>query len=89
LEEQLAATIASLGICSSTLSATQAELVSKSAELSATQVNLSDCTAGLEACQFHCGLPATGQTLCYDSEGRVIACASADFPGQDAFYQAI
>jgi len=33
-------------------------------------------------------LPATGQDRCYDSRGNVIDCASADFPGQDGFYQA-
>jgi hypothetical protein len=32
------------------------------------------------------GLPATGQTKCYDNVGNVIDCASADFPGQDGFY---
>jgi hypothetical protein len=34
------------------------------------------------------GLPATGQTKCYDSAGNEIDCTSADFPGQDGFYQA-
>jgi hypothetical protein len=33
-------------------------------------------------------LPATGQTTCYNRAGAVIACESADFPGQDGFYQA-
>jgi hypothetical protein len=33
------------------------------------------------------GLPATGQTECYDSDGNVIDCGSADYPGQDGFYQ--
>src|SRR5512139_215309 len=28
------------------------------------------------------GLPATGQTKCYDNAGAEIACDSADFPGQ-------
>jgi hypothetical protein len=32
------------------------------------------------------GLPATGQTLCYDTVENVIDCASADYPGQDGFY---
>ncbi len=32
-------------------------------------------------------LPATGQTACYDTDGNVIDCASADWPGQDGFYQ--
>ena len=34
------------------------------------------------------GLPATGETKCYDSAGGEIDCASADFPGQDGFHQA-
>ena len=33
-------------------------------------------------------LPATGQTTCYDTEGNVINCGSAEWPGQDGFYQA-
>jgi len=33
-------------------------------------------------------LPATGQTTCYDTAGNIIDCVSADYPGQDAFYQA-
>jgi len=33
-------------------------------------------------------LPATGVTKCYDNEGNEIDCSSADFPGQDGFYQA-
>jgi hypothetical protein len=33
------------------------------------------------------GLPATGQTKCYDAGGLEIDCASTDFPGQDGFYQ--
>jgi hypothetical protein len=41
------------------------------------------------ACNSCCpppSLPATGQTLCYDTAGNV-DCASADYPGQDGFYQ--
>jgi len=34
------------------------------------------------------GLPATGQTKCYKSGKGEIDCESADFPGQDGFYQA-
>ena len=34
------------------------------------------------------GLPATGQTKCYDNSGNTIDCAKVDFPGQDGFYQA-
>jgi hypothetical protein len=33
-------------------------------------------------------LPATGQTKCYDDKGNEISCDSAEFPGQDGFYQA-
>src|SRR6266511_2468776 len=29
------------------------------------------------------GLPATGQTKCYDNQGNDIDCASVAFPGQD------
>ncbi len=32
-------------------------------------------------------LPSTGQTLCYDDEGKEIPCYSKGFPGQDGFYQ--
>jgi hypothetical protein len=36
------------------------------------------------------GLPATGQTKCYDGSlpANEVDCASAEYPGQDAFYQA-
>jgi hypothetical protein len=49
---------------------------------------------GKEPVQIECpppggkGLPATGQTRCYDSVGNVIDCASTDFPRQDGAYQA-
>ena len=33
-------------------------------------------------------LPATGQTLCYDTKGNVIDCDNPDWPGQDGFYRA-
>jgi hypothetical protein len=33
------------------------------------------------------GVPATGQTKCYDDAGTEIDCASSDFPGQNGFYQ--
>ncbi len=33
-------------------------------------------------------LPATGQTRCYDEVGNEIDCESAEYPGQDGFYQA-
>jgi len=33
-------------------------------------------------------LPATSQTACYDAAGNVIDCNSAEYPGQDGFYQA-
>ncbi len=33
------------------------------------------------------GLPATGQTKCYDAAGAEIPCESADYPGQDGSYQ--
>jgi hypothetical protein len=34
------------------------------------------------------GLPATGQTKCYDSTGAQIPCDNGRCPGQDGFYQA-
>lgn len=36
------------------------------------------------------GLPATGQTKCYDGSlpANEVHCASAEYPGQDGFYQA-
>ena len=33
-------------------------------------------------------LPTSGLTKCYDKTGNEILCDSADFPGQDAFFQA-
>lgn len=41
----------------------------------------------LFATQGSRGLPATGQTLCYDAAGNVIDCATATCPGQDGLYQ--
>ena len=32
------------------------------------------------------GLPATGQTTCFDQQGNEIPCDSATCPGQDGFY---
>jgi len=32
-------------------------------------------------------VPATGQRNCYDTAGNLIDCASAEYPGQDGFYQ--
>jgi hypothetical protein len=40
-----------------------------------------------EAIECAGGLLATGQTKCYDTGGAEIDCTSADFPGQDGFYQ--
>jgi len=37
-------------------------------------------------CQIRSGLPDTGQTTCYDTDGNVIDCESESWPGQDAFY---
>lgn len=54
-----------------------------STELAACQAALADCQAG-NPCQ---PLPATGQTKCYNLGGGQIGCASADYPGQDGFYQ--
>ncbi len=42
---------------------------------------------GPEPAPMHFGLPATGQTLCYDTAGNVIDCDSEDWPGQDGFVQ--
>jgi hypothetical protein len=37
----------------------------------------------------HCGgMPVTGQMDCSDADGMEIVCSSADYPGQDGFYQA-
>ncbi|MGQ9592618.1 MAG: Lcl C-terminal domain-containing protein [Planctomycetota bacterium] len=33
-------------------------------------------------------LPATGQKTCYDGQGWGTECSSADWPGQDGYYQA-
>jgi hypothetical protein len=34
------------------------------------------------------GLPASGQTKCYDTAGNVLNCNNAAWPGQDGLYQA-
>ena len=49
-----------------------------------------ECVACDSCCPPPSGgaLPATGQTACYDAAGNVIACDSAESPGQDGFYQA-
>ena len=47
-------------------------------------VDCSECPAQPASVQ----LPATGQTLCFDSSGNTINCTSSSFPGQDGFYQA-
>jgi len=48
-----------------------------------------ECAACDSCCPPPAGgaLPATGQTACYDVAGNVIACDSAEYPGQDGFYQ--
>jgi len=33
------------------------------------------------------GLPATGQTKCYDTLGLQIDCATEEYPGEDGFHQ--
>jgi len=33
------------------------------------------------------GLPPTGQTTCYNTQGLVLPCNNAGHPGQDGFYQ--
>jgi len=46
------------------------------------------CSCAISVAPESRALPATGQTQCYDRFGNVIACGSADYPGQDGFYQA-
>ena len=61
------------------------ELTARIQELEA---QLASAQADLATCLARTGLPATEQMMCYDTAGNVIPCASADFPGQDGFYQA-
>jgi uncharacterized protein DUF1566 len=82
---------AALDTCSSALSTFQAELAAESASLEACSAELSKSNADLVMCQANLGrygLPATGQTKCYDLNGEVINCASTVYPGQDGRYKA-
>ena len=53
-------------------------------DLAQTQSDLAACLSGTPSGG---SLPATGQTRCYNTSGAVIPCSSADWPGQDGFYQ--
>jgi uncharacterized membrane protein len=79
-----------LGVCRSDLAARDAELAASSAALAESQAALAAREAEvveLKAALAMRGLPATGQTKCYGVAGSGIDCQSADFPGQDGFYQ--
>ena len=80
-QTELASTRAALAEAQAALAEAQRNLADRNAELAASKV-------ALEECQNAPRLSATGQTLCFDSAGMVIDCASPDFPGQDGFYQA-
>jgi hypothetical protein len=57
------------------------------ANLAAKSTALEECIVGNCPPPIVRGLPATGQTKCYDAVGAEIACDSAGYPGQDGFYQ--
>jgi hypothetical protein len=80
------------------ISMKNAELESKDALITSCQadkvdleVRLAEAQTEIEACRAELSrvprLPATCQTKCY-AVGTEIDCVSADFPGQDGFYQA-
>ena len=81
LEADLAAKSTALEECSSGLSTVQSELAIKTTALE-------ECIVGNCPPPIVKGLPGTGQTKCYNATGSMIDCDSADFPGQDGFYQA-
>jgi len=60
------------------------ELVACTDDLSTTNADLGTCQTNLDECEGGSGggsnLPATGQTVCYSSEGSVVACSGT---GQD------
>jgi hypothetical protein len=83
-----------LGSCNTTLGTTQASLTTCTSDLGScnttlgtTQASLTTCQSGLAIC-LGGGLQSqrlkTGETLCYDDVGTVIACAGT---GQDAELQ--
>jgi hypothetical protein len=69
----------------------EADLAAESSALQACSAELSTVKADLITCQANLGkygLPATGQTKCYNAAGTEIACDNPNYPGQDGFYQA-
>ena len=70
----------SLGTCSSSLTTTQGNLTTCTGNLTTCQNDLAACQTGGSSGQ----LLKTGQTLCYNAAGTVIACAGT---GQDGEFQ--
>jgi hypothetical protein len=85
LEAELKATRAELKAARAELKVVSAELEGTLAELEATRSELASCRA---LSIRRPGLPATGQTTCYDDLGAEIPCDDPRFPGQDGFHQA-
>jgi hypothetical protein len=84
-------TKAQLAQCQTELAACEADLAECMAALEASVAQLAAAQAELAECQGNLGgygLPATGQTKCYDNVGAEIPCDDPNYPGQDGFYQA-
>jgi len=63
----------------------QTQLTTCQADLESVQATLDDCLIG--TCPLPKLLPDTGQNLCYNESGNVIACTSATCAGQDGSYE--
>ena len=92
--DDLATCQGSLSTCNSSLMTTQGGLTTCTGSLMTTQGGLTTCTGSLTTCQNDLAacqpgassgrLLKTGQTLCYNEAGAVIACAGT---GQDGEFQ--
>lgn len=93
----LGAAEAALATCTGDLSATTQQLTDTQAALTAAEARIADLeiqNAALTADNVALNaelarrgqVPVTGQTGCYDNSAE-IPCDTADFPGQDGFYQ--
>lgn len=79
-----------LASCNTDLETAKAELVSTQTALAESKADLAQCQTELESCRGSSakrGVPATGQTTCYDQDGNEIPCDSDTCPGQDGHYQ--
>jgi len=67
----------------------QDQLGQVQAQLEETQGQLEETEGELATCRDRVTtrLPTTGQTICYDTAGNIVNCASSEWPGQDGYYQ--